>query len=48
MFVPKIESVLDPVALEFVRMPVHKMLIDGQLVEAVSGETMETLDPAVH
>ena len=46
MFVPKIESVLDPVALEFVRMPVHKMLIDGQLVEAVSGETMETLDPA--
>lgn len=46
MFVPKIESVLDPVALEFVRMPVQKMLIDGQLVEAVSGETMETLDPA--
>ena len=46
MFVPKIESVLDSISLKFVSAPVQKMLIDGQFVEAVSGKTMETLDPA--
>ena len=46
MFVPRMENVLDQVALDLVRQPAQKMLIGGEWVEAAGGQTMGTLDPA--
>lgn len=37
---------LEPSVESFVRAPVRKMLIDGKWVEAASGKTFETLNPA--
>src|SRR2546428_8566560 len=37
---------LQPAVERFVGTPVRKMLIDGKWVEAVSGKTFETINPA--
>ena len=37
---------IDPAVRDFVRVPVRKMLIDGKWVEAASGKTFETPNPA--
>jgi aldehyde dehydrogenase (NAD+) len=37
---------VEPSVEQFVKAPVRKMLIDGKWVEAASGKTFETLDPA--
>ena len=37
---------VEPSVEQFVTAPLRKMLIDGKWVEAASGKTFETLDPA--
>jgi phenylacetaldehyde dehydrogenase len=46
VFIPKFETVVDPQVLEFIRPQNLKMLINGQFVDSVSGETFVTVDPA--
>ena len=46
MFIPKFETVLDPVALDFVGVQQQQMLIDGQFVDGVGGKFFPTSDPA--
>lgn len=46
MYVPKFEAVVDPQVIEFLDPKNIRMLIDGEFVQAVSGETFATVDPA--
>ncbi len=46
MFIPRFETVLCPEALAFARDTEHKLLIDGNFVDAVDGKVMETREPA--
>ncbi len=46
MFVPRFETVVSAEALAFATGAAHKMLIGGQFVEAASGRTMPSVEPA--
>lgn len=46
MFVPQFETVVSRQVLEFASSRAHKMLINGGFVDAVSGKTFPTVDPA--
>lgn len=46
MYVPRFETVADPQVIAFLEPQNIKMLIDGRFVDAVSGETFPTVDPA--